>query len=488
MCRSSPYTPGWGAPLVGLLGMMTVAEHTLIETDDTVLAVAFANESHVVGGYFDGDIRRRRIEDGQEQGQTLTAGDPILSIAVSQDGQWIVSEDRGKKATVWNAATHEKVLDTKHQSRWKTPMQAQPQIVGAASSEAKPRRSSVPTLTVTNMLFAVTTIRRCMPALLVKALSNAEAVAMQTKIGSQEIYILRRLPQSALLFPQSRSGYPMRQTLTTSHPLNTHPGYAKGTPFKVSTLSRWIVFIGRQHLEDIKESADDELSLIEAANDQQSAEVDSLIGPEINSNRYHIPVTRTHLTLNLGLYYPDIEDEVHTAFEELFNLMDNGAIDELFVEGRSSSGNHTGHRTRIQQHLGSSSSCRFVWIDLNTRLVTTDANVFNIFPEFLNDILQWLLNGVTRVPDKAVDPACVNHSILPRYMYVFPAVEGYVDHESSYNLAAYPRYVGLLRAEVDAIIWEPGTWTDKRDDRVDLQGCQLPGRDSVPRRYLTPVI
>ncbi|KIK12117.1 hypothetical protein PISMIDRAFT_464311 [Pisolithus microcarpus 441] len=130
MCRSSPaYTPGWGA-LVGLLETMTVAKRTLIETDDTVLAVAFADESQVIGGYFDGDIRRRRIEDGQEQGQTLTAGDPILSIAVSRDWQWIVSGDRGKKATVWNAATHEKVLDTKHQSRWKTPMQAQPQVIG----------------------------------------------------------------------------------------------------------------------------------------------------------------------------------------------------------------------------------------------------------------------------------------------------------------------------------------------------------------------
>ncbi|KAI6016798.1 hypothetical protein PISMIDRAFT_110506, partial [Pisolithus microcarpus 441] len=41
----------------------------------------------------------------------------------------------------------------------------------------------------------------------------------------------------------------------------------KGTPFKVSTLDRRIVFIGRQYLEDIKESTDDELSLIEAAND-----------------------------------------------------------------------------------------------------------------------------------------------------------------------------------------------------------------------------
>ncbi|KAI6034717.1 hypothetical protein BKA83DRAFT_4193843, partial [Pisolithus microcarpus] len=49
-------------------------------------------------------------------------------------------------------------------------------------------------------------------------------------------------------------------------------GYAivrkhKGAPFKVPILNRWIVVVGRQHLEDVKKSTDNELSLIEAAND-----------------------------------------------------------------------------------------------------------------------------------------------------------------------------------------------------------------------------
>ncbi|KAI6115213.1 hypothetical protein EDD16DRAFT_1075436 [Pisolithus croceorrhizus] len=40
----------------------------------------------------------------------------ICSLAVSQDGRWIVSGDRGEKATVWNAATHEKVREFEHES------------------------------------------------------------------------------------------------------------------------------------------------------------------------------------------------------------------------------------------------------------------------------------------------------------------------------------------------------------------------------------
>ncbi|KAI6034726.1 hypothetical protein BKA83DRAFT_4121781 [Pisolithus microcarpus] len=84
-----------------------------------------------------------------------------------------------------------------------------------------------------------------------------------------------------------------------------------------------------RHLEDIKESTDDELSLIEATHDEVQRKVGYPIGPEISSSRYHISIPRTHLTFKLGLYYPDIEDGVHTAFEELFHLMDNGAVYEL---------------------------------------------------------------------------------------------------------------------------------------------------------------
>ncbi|KIK21230.1 hypothetical protein PISMIDRAFT_104472, partial [Pisolithus microcarpus 441] len=65
------------------------------------------DESQVVGGYDNGDIRRWKIEDGQQQGPTMQAGSKINSIVVSRDGQLIVSGDPGK-VLVWNGATHEK--------------------------------------------------------------------------------------------------------------------------------------------------------------------------------------------------------------------------------------------------------------------------------------------------------------------------------------------------------------------------------------------
>ncbi|KIK11267.1 hypothetical protein PISMIDRAFT_74358, partial [Pisolithus microcarpus 441] len=77
----------------------------------------------VVGGYDDGNVRRWRIEDGQQQGQAMRARGHISSIAASQDGRWIVSGDylnpwspsRSFYEIVWNAATHETVCSSKGQ-------------------------------------------------------------------------------------------------------------------------------------------------------------------------------------------------------------------------------------------------------------------------------------------------------------------------------------------------------------------------------------
>ncbi|KAI6018342.1 hypothetical protein EDC04DRAFT_2941978 [Pisolithus marmoratus] len=79
--------------------------------------ISFADESQVVGGHFDGSIRRWKIEDGQQQGPRppVRAKVCVNSIVVSQDRRWIVSGEWENKVTVRNASTHEKVLEfTEH--------------------------------------------------------------------------------------------------------------------------------------------------------------------------------------------------------------------------------------------------------------------------------------------------------------------------------------------------------------------------------------
>ncbi|KAI5993485.1 cytochrome P450 [Pisolithus albus] len=344
--------------------------------------------------------------------------------------------------------------------------------------------------------------------------------------------------QSAQLFPQSRSTCLSRPTLglTTSHPLSAHPGGLaivlhhfirvrehrranparrlcqvrkyKGAPFKVPTLNLCIVAVGPQHLEDIKKSTDDEFSVIEAAND--SAKVDYLIGPGINSNPYHISVAQIHLTRNLGLYHPDSKHDVHAAFEEMLDLKDNGTVNGLssFVTDIDASDNVE----TIREIVCRASNRVFVglplcrdhdWIDLNSQFavdVATDASILNMFPKFLlpntargiaramkhldpivkerlkfageheddwsdnpNDILQWLIDEKQESSTRqaTADPARVNYQLLDSCAS-FPQsttnMFWQTFTQALYNLPAYPRYVGPLREEVDAIIRERG-WT-----------------------------
>ncbi|KIK11092.1 hypothetical protein PISMIDRAFT_123300, partial [Pisolithus microcarpus 441] len=104
-----------------------------------------------------------------------------------------------------------------------------------------------------------------------------------------------------------------------------------------------------------------------------------LIGPEIDSNPYRISVERIHLTSNLGLYYPDIKDEVHTAFvystlRTTVPSTDLETIQEIVCRASN--------RVFVGLPL-----CRdHDWIDLNSRFavdVATDANVLNMFPKYL---------------------------------------------------------------------------------------------------------
>ncbi|KIK12135.1 hypothetical protein PISMIDRAFT_121415, partial [Pisolithus microcarpus 441] len=76
-----------------------------------IWAVAFVGDSQVVIGCADGGIRRWKIEDKQQQGPTIQLGDDFRSLAVSNDGRWIVSGNRGKKATVWNGVTHKRACE-----------------------------------------------------------------------------------------------------------------------------------------------------------------------------------------------------------------------------------------------------------------------------------------------------------------------------------------------------------------------------------------
>ncbi|KAF9236823.1 cytochrome P450 [Melanogaster broomeanus] len=95
----------------------------------------------------------------------------------------------------------------------------------------------------------------------------------------------------------------------------------KAAPFKVAHMDRWqVVVSGRQFVEEMCKSPDDELSNLAAANENLKFEY---LFPEVLHNPYHIPLIRSQLSRNLGVLYPKIKDEIVTAFEEILELKGN---------------------------------------------------------------------------------------------------------------------------------------------------------------------
>ena len=80
-----------------------------IDGQDGISSVAyFPDGEHIVGGGYEGKIRRWQVKDGKEVGTPMDTGDIVCSIAVSPDGKWIVSGTAEGQVIIWNAVSHEK--------------------------------------------------------------------------------------------------------------------------------------------------------------------------------------------------------------------------------------------------------------------------------------------------------------------------------------------------------------------------------------------
>lgn len=55
-----------------------------------------------------------------------------------------------------------------------------------------------------------------------------------------------------------------------------------------------------------------------------------MIGPQIRTDPFHVPVVRTTLTRNLGSRFEDLVDELSTAFAELIPVTSGAEGEESF--------------------------------------------------------------------------------------------------------------------------------------------------------------
>jgi len=80
-------------------------------------------------------------------------------------------------------------------------------------------------------------------------------------------------------------------------------------------MSQWLVIApGFDQVEEIRRAPDDVLSAQDAVAD--TLHTDITLGPEIHANPFHVDIIRTTLTRNIGAAFPDIYDEIITAFAE----------------------------------------------------------------------------------------------------------------------------------------------------------------------------
>ncbi|KAL4076426.1 cytochrome P450 [Scleroderma citrinum] len=223
--------------------------------------------------------------------------------------------------------------------------------------------------------------------------------------------------------------------------------------------------------------------------------VDYLIGPAITSNPYHVSVTRTHLTRNVSHYYPDVADEIFTAFNQNLDLKDNewknvpAAATMREIICRAS------NRVFVGLPL-----CRHSdWIDLNSRFavdVMKDANFLNMFPKALvpfvanfvtntangiergmkyldpiikdrlrfmdeygkewsnkpNDLIQWLIDEREEFTTRQL----TSRVLTMNFASIHSTANTFT--QALYHLAANPHYVQALREEVEAVVEKYG-WT-----------------------------
>ncbi|KAF8955284.1 cytochrome P450 [Flammula alnicola] len=276
-------------------------------------------------------------------------------------------------------------------------------------------------------------------------------------------------------------------------------GYTKyyGTPFKVSMTGRYMVVIsGPEMIEDIRRASEEQLSFGEAV--AETFQIDYMLGKEIRVDPYHFAIIRSPMTRNLGIRFPEIKDEIITAFSELIPVIDT-------KEWTSVPAMKT-----VMQIVCRSSNRLFVGLPLCrnpdyrkiheqfTLDVFHGAETINMYPTFLrpivgnlltkvpmnikkvvdhigpiiqerldkekqfgpdwqdpsNDLISWLLD-VAEGPQRTIHDLAIR--ILNTNFAAIHTTSNAFTHVL-YDLAAYPEYVKPMREEIEAVIEAEG-WT-----------------------------
>ncbi|KAF8351221.1 cytochrome P450 [Amanita rubescens] len=123
---------------------------------------------------------------------------------------------------------------------------------------------------------------------------------------------LRAIPTVGSIFPYIGA---LQFLLNGRGMLQKGYGQYRKSTYKIPMMSQWLVIApGFDKVEEIRRAPDDVLSAQDAVAD--TLHTDITLGPEIHANPFHVDIIKTTLTRNIGAAFPDIYDEIITAFAE----------------------------------------------------------------------------------------------------------------------------------------------------------------------------
>ncbi|KAF9453724.1 cytochrome P450 [Macrolepiota fuliginosa MF-IS2] len=276
-----------------------------------------------------------------------------------------------------------------------------------------------------------------------------------------------------------------------------HEGYNKfqGRPFKIATISRWLVVLsGKHHVEEICKAPNDVLSFSEPA--IEATQADYTFGTGLHTHPHHIATIRSSITRSLSVKFDDIRDEIVESLKDYIPRSE-GWVAVPAYETLLHIVCRTTNRYLIGLPLCRDPKYRFINEQFTIDVATT-AKIVNVFPDLLkplvgkfltapenriqeaydllchiieerltqrglsgrsddqpNDVITWLLETATH------DYHFTVRDIVLRILIInFTAI-----HTSTmaltqgvYDLAVHPEYIDELREEAQTIISEHG-WT-----------------------------
>ncbi|EJT96539.1 cytochrome P450 [Dacryopinax primogenitus] len=115
-------------------------------------------------------------------------------------------------------------------------------------------------------------------------------------------------------------GYPTALKMFTQYRPMLVEGYAKFNKhaFQVPGIKGWIVFVGRELYDDVRKARDDSLSMPEQVKDTVALEY--TIDRAVALDPWHNSVVRKQMTQALGAKFPEIYDEITSAFQDELKL------------------------------------------------------------------------------------------------------------------------------------------------------------------------